>query len=440
MTQSSNKQPGTRKVRTQAALTIAQVLQQQASLASLMAPAQAEVPAKDRALLQEMCFGCLRWQPKLQAILNRLLEKPLKPKDTDILALLLLGLYQLDYTRIPQHAALSATVDVCQDLKKSWASKLVNGVLRRYLRERDNLHQQLLNSPGYTSAHPNWLRKQIEQFWPQQADAIFAANNAHPPMTLRLNTSKLQRADLLKQFEDSRATRFSSFGITLAAPRDVTAIAEFQQGLLSVQDEAAQLAAPLLQLEPGQRVLDACCAPGGKTGHLLEVEPDLAEVVALDLEQRRMRRVEENLQRLKLQATMICCDATDLDQWWDGKPFDRILLDAPCSATGVIRRHPDIKALRKATDIAPLAQTQLQLLQKLWSTLKPGGILLYATCSVLPTENTDVIDNFLEHCSDAEHLPIDASWGMAQRYGRQLLPQPDGHDGFYYAQLRKQEP
>lgn len=437
MSSSSPTPAKTRKVRTQAALTVAQVLQQQASLASLMAPAQAQVSDKDRALLQEMCFGCLRWQPKLQAILNRLLDKPLKPKDTDVLSLLLLGLYQLDYTRIPQHAALSATVDVCQDLKKPWASKLVNGVLRRYLREREALQQQLQTSPGYTSAHPNWLRKQIQQFWPQQADDIFAANNAHPPMTLRLNTAHLERAALQQQFKGSRATEFSPFGITLDSPCDITAIDEFQQGLLSVQDEAAQLAAPLMQLQPGQRVLDACCAPGGKTGHLLEIQPDLEEVVALDLEQRRMRRVEENLQRLKLQATLVCCDATDLDQWWDGQPFDRILLDAPCSATGVIRRHPDIKALRKATDIAPLAQTQLRLLDSLWSTLKPGGLLIYATCSVLPTENTEVIARFMTNHSDAEHQPIHADWGLPQDYGRQLLPQPGGHDGFYYAQLRK---
>ena len=437
MSSSSKTSPKMRKVRTQAALTIAQVLQQQASLASLMAPAQALVPEKDRALLQEICFGCLRWQPKLQAILNRLMDKPLKPKDTDIQSLLLLGLYQLDYTRIPEHAALSATVDVCKDLKKPWATKLINGVLRRYLRERQHLMEQLQSSPGCTSAHPNWLRKQIQQFWPEQADNIFDANNAHPPMTLRLNTAKQGLDSILKQLKGSRATPFSPYGITLETPCDVTAIEEFQQGLLSVQDEAAQLAAPLLQLQAGQRVLDACCAPGGKTGHLLEVEPQLAEVVGLELEERRMQRVKENLQRLKLQATLVCCDANNLDKWWDGKPFDRILLDAPCSATGVIRRHPDIKALRKATDIAPLANMQLQLLESLWSTLKPGGLLLYATCSVLPTENTEVIARFIEQHNDAEHRVIDADWGLSQTYGRQLLPQPGGYDGFYYALLRK---
>ncbi|GAA5315987.1 MAG: 16S rRNA (cytosine(967)-C(5))-methyltransferase RsmB [Candidatus Pelagadaptatus aseana] len=428
----------TLSVRAQAAITLAQVLQQQASLASLMTPAQDKVATKDRGLLQELCFGTLRWQPKLQSVIGRLLDKPLKPKDSDIQALLLLGLYQIDYTRIPEHAALSSTVEACRELKKPWASKLLNGVLRRYLRERQSLHEQMLNSPAFQTAHPNWLRKQVEQFWPDRADAIFAANNDHPPFTLRLNSHQQSRNDLLSQMADAKATPFSPFGITLAAACDVTQLPGFNQGWLSVQDEAAQLAAPLMELAPGQRVLDACCAPGGKTGHLLELEPQLDEVVGLELEERRLVRVRENLERLGLSATLICCDANRLDDWWDGKPFDRILLDAPCSATGVIRRHPDIKVLRKATDITPLAQSQLQLLQNLWPTLKPGGLLIYATCSVLPTENTLVVEQFLKQQSDARHIPITADWGQEQTCGRQLLPQSGGHDGFYYCCLRKE--
>lgn len=434
-----------RPVRAQAALTLAAVLQQQASLASLMAPALERVADNEQALLQELCYGTCRWQPQLQSILNRLLDKPLKTKDSDIHALLLLGLYQLNYLRIPDHAALHNTVAAAKTLKKPWAEKLINGVLRRFQREQTELETALHNSPAYTSAHPNWLRKSVEKFWPTQTAEIFSANNAHPPFTLRLNLARHSRDAyqhlLHEQGIDSTLTPFSPYGLTLAHACDVQQLPGFADGHLSVQDEAAQLAGDLLQLQPGQRVLDACCAPGGKTGHLLELGAQLSsplqEVVALDLEERRLVRVRENLQRLQVQATLVCSDALALDAWWDGVPFDRILLDAPCSATGVIRRHPDIKLLRNAEDIAKLAALQLQLLQALWTTLKPGGRLVYATCSVLPTENTQVVEQFLTQQADARHDSITAPWGIAQPCGRQLLPQPQGHDGFYYACLLK---
>jgi 16S rRNA (cytosine967-C5)-methyltransferase len=434
-----------RPVRAQAAITLAAVLQQQASLASLMAPALARVVDNEQPLLQELCFGTCRWQPQLQSILNRLLDKPLKSKDSDIHALLLLGLYQLKHLRVPDHAAINNTVAACKALKKPWAEKLVNGVLRRFQREQTVLDEALHNSPAYTSAHPNWLRKSLEKFWPEQAAAIFAANNAHPPFTLRLNLGRHSREvyqqTLLELDLNSSLTPFSGYGLTLDKACDVGKLPGFSDGNLSVQDEAAQLAAELMQLQPGQRVLDACCAPGGKTGHLLELSAQLSaplqEVVALDLEERRLVRVRENLHRLQQQATLICSDALAVSEWWDGHAFDRILLDAPCSATGVIRRHPDIKLLRNAEDIAKLAALQLQLLQALWTTLKPGGRLVYATCSVLPTENTQVIEHFLAQQSDAEHDTITAAWGISQPYGRQLLPQIQGHDGFYYACLIK---
>mgnify|MGYP001252980595 CR=1 FL=1 len=434
-------------VRAQAAHTIAAVLQHKASLAGLMPLALENVEDTERSLLQQLCFGCCRWQPQLQSILNRLLEKPLKPKDSDIHALLLLGLYQLQYLRVPDHAAISTTVDACRALKKNWAEKLVNGVLRRFQRDKDQLLAALANSPAFVTAHPNWLRKQICHHWPDQANEIFTANNAHPPMTIRVarpHSSREQALQLLAERKiEAQATPFSRDGIQLASAVDVFDLPGFAEGHLSVQDEAAQLAADLMQLKGGERVLDACCAPGGKTGHLLEVSdtlPDpLQEVVALDLEQRRLTRVEENLARLKRSATLVCADAQATDEWWDGKLFDRILLDAPCSATGVIRRHPDIKILRNATDIAKLAALQLSLLKALWATLKPGGRLVYATCSVLPTENTEVIETFVQQHRDAQHDPIDADWGIAQTCGRQLFPQENGHDGFYYACLTKIE-
>lgn len=429
-------------VRAQAATTLASVMGQQASLASLMTPAQQRVEDNEQPLLQELCFGTCRWQPQLQSILNRLLEKPLKAKDTDIHALLLIGLYQLKYLRVPDHAAISMTVNACRNLKKPWAEKLVNGVLRRFQREQTSLEATLASSPAFVSAHPNWLRKSIENHWPEHAGAVFTANNDHPPMTLRLNTNALNRDQYLQDLPlEASPTPFSPYGVTLAQATNVENLPGFSEGHVSVQDEAAQLAADLLSLQGGERVLDACCAPGGKTGHILErgdhlAEP-LTEVVALDLEERRLVRVRENLQRLKRNATIICSDALDVDHWWDQIPFDRILLDAPCSATGVIRRHPDIKLLRNATDIAKLATLQLALLKALWPTLKPGGRLVYATCSVLPTENTEVIKHFVEQQADAVHQAIEATWGITQTYGRQLLPQPKGHDGFYYACLTK---
>jgi len=430
-------------VRMQAAHTLSQVLQQKASLAALMAPALERVQENERPLLQELCFGTCRWQPQLQSILSRLLDKPLKAKDSDIHALLLIGLYQQKYTRTPDHAAIAATVDACKKLKKKWAEKLVNGVLRSYQRQRQTLETQLANSPSFASAHPNWLRKNIEKFWPEQANEIFTANNAHPPFTLRLNLARLNRAEYLTQLAtegiDATASTYSPFAITLDKAVGVHQLPGFDEGKLSVQDEAAQFSAELLQLQAGQRVLDACCAPGGKTGHILEQGQDLSEVVALDLEERRLVRVRENLQRLNQHATIVCADAADTEHWWDGKRFDRILLDAPCSATGVIRRHPDIKLLRVAEDIAKLAKLQLSLLKALWPTLKPGGRLVYATCSVLPTENTQVIDQFLQHQQDASHSTIEADWGIEQPYGRQLLPQEGGHDGFYYACIEKAE-
>lgn len=426
-----------RSVRAQAAKTIAQVLLRQASLASLMTPALEQVPEQDQNLLQELCFGTCRWQPKLQSIVGRMLEKPLKDKDSDVHALLLLGLYQLDYMRIPDHAALSATVEACKELNKNWASKLINALLRRYLSEKNQLADQLKSSPSFKTAHPNWLRKQIENNWPQKATDIFAANNDHPPFTLRVNTHIHQRQDVLNKLTDSRATPFSPFGITLEKATDVLNIPGFQDGIISVQDEAAQLAPLVLKAEAGQRVLDACAAPGGKTGHVREVTPDIKEIVAVDLEARRLERVKENLLRLQQKATLICGDAGNTSAWWDGKLFDRILLDAPCSATGVIRRHPDIKILRKATDIKQLANIQLQLLINLWPLLKPGGRMVYATCSVLPQENTQVIEQFLTTHNDAQHEIISATWGIQQTCGRQLLPQINGHDGFYYASLIK---
>ena len=424
-----------------AARALAAVLAGKASLASSLPTQLERVSDRDKGLVQELAFGTARWQPRLSALALALLSKPFRKADQDVEALLLVGLYQLLYTRIPAHAAIAETVGCATALKKPWAKALLNAVLRRAQREADTLLPTLEKDPVVLSAHPRWLQKSLKAFWPDDWLAICEANNSHPPFTLRVNQRVTSRDAYLAQLLDcaiaAQATAFSKDGITLASACDVTALPGFADGTVSVQDEAAQLAADLLMLEPEQRVLDACCAPGGKTCHILESQAQLREVVAIDLEPQRLERVKANLERLKLNATILAGDARAVDQWWDGQVFQRILLDAPCSATGVIRRHPDIKLTRQADDIVALAKLQGELLDALWPTLAEHGILLYATCSTLPTENTEVIAAFLQRTNDAQELPFSAAFGKPQPHGQQLLAQVGGHDGFYYARLIK---
>ncbi|MFJ4393280.1 16S rRNA (cytosine(967)-C(5))-methyltransferase RsmB [Pseudomonas sp. NPDC089396] len=424
-----------------AARALAAVLSGKASLNSSL-PAQLDkVDERDRGLTQDLAFGTARWQPRLDLLAAQLLQKPFKAADTDVQALLLVGLYQLFYTRIPAHAAIGETVGCADKLKKPWAKGLLNAVLRRAQREGEALLAGMERDPVVRTAHPRWLQKSLKAFWPEQWEAICAANNAHPPMILRVNRRHHSRdaylALLVEAGIAASACQFSRDGIVLAEACDVRGLPGFAEGWVSVQDEAAQLSADLLELAPGQRVLDACCAPGGKTCHLLEAEAGLAHLVAIDLEAKRLTRVRENLDRLQLDAELIACDARNTASWWDGKPFQRILLDAPCSATGVIRRHPDIKLTRQADDIPALAALQGELLDALWPTLEVGGMLLYATCSSLPTENTEVIGAFLARTPGARELDLATEAGLRQPHGRQLLAQEGGHDGFYYAKLIK---
>ncbi|AGN81243.1 16S rRNA (cytosine(967)-C(5))-methyltransferase RsmB [Pseudomonas sp. GD03651] len=424
-----------------AARALAAVLSGKASLNSSL-PAQLDkVDERDRGLTQDLAFGTARWQPRLDLLAAQLLQKPFKAADADVQALLLVGLYQLFYTRIPAHAAIGETVGCADKLKKPWAKGLLNAVLRRAQREGEALLAGMERDPVVRTAHPRWLQKALKAFWPEQWEAICAANNAHPPMILRVNRRHHSRDAYLALLADAgidaSACQYSRDGIVLAEACDVRGLPGFAEGWVSVQDEAAQLSADLLELAPGQRVLDACCAPGGKTCHLLEAEAGLAQMVAIDLEAKRLTRVRENLDRLQLDAELIACDARDTASWWDGKPFQRILLDAPCSATGVIRRHPDIKLTRQADDIPALATLQGELLDALWPTLEVGGMLLYATCSSLPTENTDVIGAFLARTPGARELDLATEAGLRQPHGRQLLAQEGGHDGFYYAKLIK---
>ena len=424
-----------------AAKALAAVLNGKASLNSSLPTQLDKVEDRDRGFTQDLAFGTARWQPRLSALAAKLLQKPFKAADADVEALLLVGLYQLLYTRVPAHAAIGETVGCADKLKKPWAKALLNAVLRRAQRESEALLAELEHDPVVRTAHPRWLQKSLKAFWPEQWEAICAANNAHPPMILRVNRRHHSRDAYLQLLTaagiNATPCVYSTDGIVLEAAADVRSLPGFAEGWISVQDEAAQLAADLLDLAPGQRVLDACCAPGGKTCHILEVEKGLAGVVAVDLEAKRLVRVRENLARLGLSAELIAADGRDTAAWWDGKPFQRILLDAPCSATGVIRRHPDIKLTRQPDDIAALAVLQGELLDAMWPTLEVGGILLYATCSTLPTENTEVIEAFLARTSGARELDLATSAGIKQPHGRQLLAQEGGHDGFYYAKLIK---
>lgn len=422
-----------------AARFLAEILRGEKSLAAL--PPYSQLTPPDRALLQELCYGGCRFYHRHETLLRQLLPKPLKGKDADVQALMHLGLYQLYCTRVPDHAAIGATVEAAQTLKKPWAKGLINGVLRNAQRRREEFNQENSDDLQHRYSHPQWLVEAIQSAWPSYWQEVLFANNQHPAFTLRVNRRCGDRDTYLQRLTLSgfpgEATPFAPDGITLSHAVPVQQLPGFADGAVSVQDEAAQLAATLLHPAPGQRVLDACCAPGGKTGHLLECEPGLAELLALDVEEPRMMRVRDNLARLGLTATLKVADAAQPDDWWDGLPFDRILLDAPCSATGVIRRHPDIKLLRRPSDIDKLAAVQQQLLRGLWPTLKPGGQLLYATCSILPRENEDQIAEFVAATPDAEPLPLNVPWGLALRLGRQLLPREGGHDGFYYALLRK---
>jgi len=425
---------------------IAPILKGQGSLSQTLEPMLSGLDQGERGLAHQLVLGTLRQAPRLDRIAQQLLQKPLKEKDKDVHALILLGLYQLDFMRTADHAAINTTVDATQSLKKTWAKALINGVLRNYQRDQQTIFEKLDKDICFHSAFPGWLAKRVKKFWPEQMTSVYDASNSQPAVTLRVNSSKgtvEQYAQKLEGekigFQISDQTGF----ITLTQAADIPSLPGYDEGLFSVQDSAAQFTAQLLDLAPEQRVLDACSAPGGKTCAMLEAEPALSEVVAMDLEADRLTRVEQNLSRLGLSAKLIAGDASNTESWWDGQPFDRILLDAPCSATGVIRRHPDIKYLRRPEDINALADTQLQLLNAMWPLLKSGGVLLYATCSILPTENEQVIDRFLKQHADADVQSFQLPLGFAQTHGWQFLPQKhteaqSGHDGFYYAKLIKQ--
>lgn len=431
-------------VRANAALILSKLLQQQGSLATQLPRMNDHTDASSLSLLKELCYGSCRWYFQLEESLGRLLSKPLKTKDIDIRCLLIVGMYQLAYLRTPDYVSINETVNAVALLKKPWAKALVNGVLRQFQRQiaADNFEPE---SDAARFSHPSWLIDQLKQSWPEYWQDILIAGNTHPPMCLRVNRQKISRKHYLNALHEAGVAAdvgaYADSAVYLHTPCAVDELPGFSMGWASVQDEASQLLPSLLQLAPDQRLLDACAAPGGKTCHILETQPELSEVVALDIEIRRLERLHENLQRLDLNSGNVSvkgADATDTPSWWDGSHFDRILLDAPCSATGIIRRQPDIKLLRQPADISRLTKLQSDLLDSLWLCLKPGGVMVYSTCSVLPAENSQQISQFLVRTPGAASIPIVATWGINVEQGRQLLPENSGTDGFYFACLQKQ--
>ena len=378
--------------------------------------------------------------PRLENIIKKLLDKPLKGKTRIVHCLLLVGLYQLLYMRIPAHAAVDEVVNATKSLKSDSFRGLVNGVLRRFLREQEDILAVV--DKNWQTLHPEWFVNKLKKAYPNWRE-IIEANNQKPPMWLRVNQQQNNTKTYRTLLEEQEIAAFecdNPHALRLAQPLSVSKLPNFEQGAVTVQDLNAQWSALLLEPQNGELILDACAAPGGKTTHILEMAPQ-SKVIALDVEAHRLKRVEENLARLNQQATVVCGDATEPEKWLSeiglsGASFDRILLDAPCSATGVIRRHPDIKWLRQETDIAQLVALQGQILKALWAKLKPNGILLYATCSVLPDENSQQIQHFLAETPDAElmTLPFEQT---ENTIGIQFLPQENGGDGFYYAKLRK---
>lgn len=429
----------TTSVRLVAIRVLESILLNKGSLSTQLARKQTEVKAEHIPQLKEICFGVSRQFPTLNSFALYMLEKPFQEKDFDIYAAILIALYQIDYMDTPEHAAVNEAVESAKLIGKPWAGKLVNAILRRYLRESDDIKAILKEMPSVAHSHPKWILKRFNKHWKNEFEQIVEANNARPPMCLRVNLSRVSRETQIEKLSEvgieSEKGEFSESAIYLKQAIAVQALPKFFDGQMSVQDEAAQLSASILAVKDGEKVLDACAAPGGKTGHLLESAK--IDLTAIELEPWRLAKIEENLERLSLNAKLICADSGDLDAWWDKEPFDKILLDVPCSATGVIRRNPDIKINRKPADIDELVIIQKQLITNLWLTLKPGGKLLYATCSVMPEENEKQMADFLSETPNAHEITLDVTWGKKVSHGIQLLPNKNSHDGFYYCLIEK---
>uniref|UniRef100_A0A8H9Z4D1 Ribosomal RNA small subunit methyltransferase B n=1 Tax=Pseudomonas tritici TaxID=2745518 RepID=A0A8H9Z4D1_9PSED len=423
-------------LRSMAASAIEKVVEQGQSLSNILPPLQQKVSDKDKALLQELCFGVLRTLPQQEWLISKLMSRPMTGKQRTIHYLIMVGFYQLLHTRIPPHAALAETVEGAVVIKRPQLKGLINGVLRQFQRQQEELLAEFADSDK-RFLHPEWLLKRLQKAYPSKWEAIVEANNQRPPMWLRVNRNHHTRDEWLALLETAEMNGFTHDAypdaIRLASPAPVQALPGFEQGWVTVQDASAQGCMTYLEPQNGDRILDLCAAPGGKTTHILEVAPK-ASVMAVDIDKQRLSRVYDNLKRLGMKAEVKQGDGRTPAQWCGDEQFDRILVDAPCSATGVIRRHPDIKWLRRDRDINELAQLQSEILDAVWPHLKPGGTLVYATCSVLPEENSQQIAAFLKRTSNATLRTT----GTPEKPGVQNLPGAEDGDGFFYAKLIKE--
>ena len=406
--------------------------------------------AQERGLFRALVYDSVRWYFRLDALLTKLLARPQQKLDPQVRALAIVGLCQLLYTDIPAHAAVAETVNAARVLNRERAAGLLNAILRRCQREGDALLAPIDQDLALRTSHPEWFVAALRKDFPSSFATVLDANNARPPFWLRVNRLRTSGRNYRKRLQaegiEIARSLFDDEALLLERAVDVQALPGFLEGDVSVQDAAAQLAARLVAPDEGDRVLDACAAPGGKTCHVLELQPNVRELVAIDVAKPRLERVQQNLSRLGLHATLIEGDAEQPERWWNGTAFDRILLDVPCSATGVIRRHPDIKLLRRASDISALAARQATMLARLWPLLAPGGRLVYASCSALRAENAAVVGEFARVNQDAR----DVTHGLVRGLGIEELasdePQEVGvriaagtaeMDGFYYACLEK---
>lgn len=423
-------------LRSMAAQAVEQVVEQGQSLSQILPALQQKVSDKDKALLQELCFGVLRTLPQLDWLINKLMSRPMTGKQRTVHYLIMVGFYQLLHTRIPPHAALAETVEGAVVIKRPQLKGLINGVLRQFQRQQEALQEEF-NHNEARFLHPSWLLKRLQKAWPTQWESIVEANNARPPMWLRVNRNHHSRDGWLALLTEAGMEGFAHElypdAVRLASPVPVHALPGFDQGWVTVQDASAQGCMTFLEPQNGEYILDLCAAPGGKTTHILEAAPE-AQVLAVDIDEQRLSRVYDNLKRLGMKAEVKQGDGRYPAQWCGEQQFDRILLDAPCSATGVIRRHPDIKWLRRDRDIVELAKLQAEILDAVWPHLKKGGTLVYATCSVLPEENSQQIAAFLSRTPDAQ-LSVT---GTQDHPGKQNLPAAEDGDGFFYAKLIKQ--
>ena len=423
--------------RAKAATVIHRVLQGE-SLNQLLPHSFESLELGQRALCQELVYGTLREWPLYQATCQKFLRKALRRKDQDLLSLICVGLYELDNLRTPPHAAISEAVNGARDFKKAWAAGMVNAVLRSYQREQAGLREAL--TPAARYALPDWLFEILTTEYRECFEQIAEAARGRPPLFLRVNQRHLSRAQYLQLLNEADIAAapapLSPEAVLIEKPVDVSLLPGFDKGWVSVQDVSAQLVAGLLAARPGERVLDACAAPGGKACHILERQPALAELTAMDISQQRLQRVRENSERLGLAMTTVTADASKLQESIRVKQFDAILADVPCSATGVIRRNPDVKILRQPGDIASFGMQQLAILKGLWPALKPGGRLLYVTCSLLKAENDSIIAAFTDQKESIIHS-LSLGQGRPTQFGWQTLPHPSGGDGLFFSLLEK---